>query len=90
MGRFYFHIESLGHRDHDGLELPTLVDAQHEALKTMAEMVGDMAEAFWGDPSWRLVVTDQTGLALLSLEVVGMLAPAASPQQAAPGRSSDR
>jgi hypothetical protein len=62
MPRYYFHWEN-GHILHDGngLELPDLAAAQHEALETSIDLIkGRVAlTTLWNGTPWRMWVTDK-------------------------------
>ena len=76
MRRFHFHLDD--QRDEEGLELADLAAAKCEALEFAARHICDAANAFWDREEWTLSVTDERGLTLMQLQIVGTQS-AASP-----------
>ena len=76
MPRFHFHLYD--QRDEEGLELADLSAAKCEALEFTARHICDAANALWDRKEWTLSVTDQRGLTLMQLQIVGTQS-AASP-----------
>jgi hypothetical protein len=58
-------------RDEAGLELADLAAAKCEALEFAARHICDAANAFWDKEEWTLSVTDERGLCLMQLHIVG-------------------
>jgi hypothetical protein len=77
MRKFYFHLD--GEPDAHGLELPDLAAAKCEALEFAARHICDAANAFWDREEWTLTVTDERGLSLLQLHILGTQSAATSP-----------
>jgi hypothetical protein len=77
--RFYFHTnhpsESVA-QDDEGFEFPTVHEAKCEAVKFAGQLLADAAEHFWDEGDFELTVTDDTGLVLFAMRVVGIEAPA--------------
>jgi hypothetical protein len=78
MPRFYFHLDD--ERDEQGLELADLAAAKCEALEFAARHICDAANAFWDREEWLLSVTDEKGLTLMQLHIVGTQAAAIMPK----------
>ena len=76
MPKFHFHLDD--HRDEQGLELADLAAAKCEALEFAARHICDAANAFWDKDEWTLSVTNERGLTLLQLQIVGTQSPATS------------
>lgn len=75
MPRYFFHVE--GHPDDLGMELPTIARAKCEAVRYAGQLICDQAEDFWDAREFTLTVSDESGLTLFSLVLVGTEAPAA-------------
>ena len=69
MPKFHFHLDD--QRDEQGLELADLAAAKCEALEFAARHICDAANAFWDRKDWTLSVTDERGLTLVQLHIVG-------------------
>jgi hypothetical protein len=69
MPRFHFHLDD--ERDEQGLELADLAAVKCEALEFAARHICDAANAFWDRTEWTLSVSDEKGLTLLQLHIVG-------------------
>jgi hypothetical protein len=76
MPTFHFHLDD--QRDRQGLELPDLAGAKCEALEFAARHICDAANAFWDREDWTLTVTNERGLTLLQLQIVGTQSAATS------------
>ena len=84
MPRFHFHIsDQIVRRDEEGTELSDLTAARREAVKLAGAMVSERAEHFWRDDDWKLDVTDDRGLLLFSLVIMGFDAPSTAKVQPA-------
>jgi hypothetical protein len=79
MRKFYFHLDD--ERDEHGLELADLAAAKCEALEFAARHICDAANAFWQREEWTLSVTDEKGLILVQLHILGTQSAAASSSQ---------
>jgi hypothetical protein len=67
--KFHFHLDP--ERDEQGLELTNVAAAKCEALDFAARHICDDANAFWDREEWSLTVTNDSGLTLLQLQIVG-------------------
>ena len=76
MPKFHFHLDD--ERDEQGLDLRDLAAAKCEALDFAAKHIRDAANAFWEREEWTLTVTNERGLTLLQLHIVGTQSAAAS------------
>jgi hypothetical protein len=71
--RYHFHVDDhLPNNDRDGTELETLDDVEHEACRLAGNMLVDGAMTFWGNPNWRVRVTDETGAPVLTIMLMGV------------------
>ena len=90
MPRFYFHSNipaERGVQDDEGLEFASIHDAKCQAVMYAGQLLKDVAEDFWNDSDFELTVTDENGLILFTMRVVGTEAPAV--RQAAHSGLSD-
>ena len=76
MPKFHFHLDDK--RDEQGLELADLAAAKCEALEFAARHICDAANAFWDREEWTLSVTDERGLTLMQLQILGTQSAATS------------
>jgi hypothetical protein len=77
--RFFFHTNhpaELTVQDDEGMEFPSVHDAKCAAVKYAGQLLTDVAEHFWDTADFDLTVTDDKGLILFSMRVVGTEAPA--------------
>jgi hypothetical protein len=75
--RYFFHLDAGSHdRDDEGIELDDLAAAKCHAGKYAGDLICDGKTDFWASIDWRMTVTDQTGLTLFDLHIVGTEAPA--------------
>lgn len=58
------------------IDLPNVQQAKHEATRYLGEVIRDRGEKFWATSDLILAVSDENGLVLFTLEVVGNDAPA--------------
>ena len=72
-----FHSQT-DHRLHDeeGVDLPGPVEARHEAVRLVGEMIKEAPAPFWGSRPWNVTVTDGSGLILWEVFVDGVASPA--------------
>jgi hypothetical protein len=75
MPRFYFNISDQP-PDTDGREFETVSQAKCEAVKYAGELMCDAASTFWNSGDFIMTVTDDKGLALFSLHLIGTDSPA--------------
>jgi hypothetical protein len=89
MPRYFFHIEDgKPHRDETGIELAGLAEAKCEAMRYAGHLICDSLEDFWDAGEWCLTATDDKGLTLFSLTLLGIEAPAVQCLRAAPQASA--
>ena len=77
--RFYFHTNLPSERvaqDDEGFEYSSIHDAKGEAVKYAGQLLCDTGEHFWDEGDFELTVTDDTGLVLFAMRMVGIEAPA--------------
>jgi hypothetical protein len=74
MPRFHFHTPDL--QDDDGHTLPSLEVAKCEAIQLAGRMICEHADGFWDRGEWAMTVTDERGLILFQLQIVGTESPA--------------
>lgn len=76
MSRYFFHLtHSAEIRDETGVELENLHSAKCHAVKMIADTLCEQPEKFWESETYRVNVSDNKGLMLLSVEMVSFLAP---------------
>ena len=77
MPRYHFNVDNGAVLpDPDGTELDSLAAAKCEAVKTAGRMICDAAGEFWDSAEWVMTVTDDAGLTLFTLQIVGTESPA--------------
>jgi hypothetical protein len=79
VARFFFHTNhpaELSMQDDEGMEFPSVHVAKCAAVKYAGQLLADVAEHFWDHADFDLTVTDERGLILFSMRVVGIEAPA--------------
>jgi hypothetical protein len=77
MPKFHFNIDDgASAPDVDGTELKSFAVAKCEAMQMAGRIICDAAESFWDQERWTMTVTDEDGLTLLTLDIVGVEAPA--------------
>ena len=62
--------------DRTAVEFSDLAEAKSEALKLAGTLIADASETFWEKPEWMLIVTDDEGLTVFQLQVLGAEGPA--------------
>jgi hypothetical protein len=77
MKRYFFHTNhpATG-TDIVGMEFAKLTDAKCQAARFAGQLLSNSAEHFWDDADLEMTVTDEKGLMLFALRVVGIEAPA--------------
>jgi hypothetical protein len=76
MVRYFFTVEDGQARtDAEGTELPSLQAAKHDAVQILSDALRNNAEAFWRAPTFSVVVRDETGLVLFTLDLSATMAP---------------
>ena len=77
MPKYHFHIDDGGSApDREGVELENLAVAKCEAIRMAGRIICDAAASFWDRAEWTMTVTDDTGLTMFTLQIVGTEAPA--------------
>lgn len=77
MPRYFFNVEDgRSFPDQSGTELSSIEAARRQALRYAGELLRDAPETFWSGEDWRMIVTDNRGLALFYLVFAGIDAPA--------------
>jgi hypothetical protein len=67
---FFFDTHDGGrHPDLEGVDLPDLDIAKHEAMRMAGEMLRDRPEEVWASHGWRICVTDQDHKPLFVIRV---------------------
>ena len=78
MPRFFFHRTDGGFDpDLEGTELPDLTAARLEALRFAAATVQDHPEQVWAGSTFRVEVSDETGMLMSTVIILEIDAPAA-------------
>jgi hypothetical protein len=76
MPKYYFHIaDGAISQDAEVVELGSLAEAKCEAVRFAGQLLCDAAGRFWDTEEWKLMATDESGLTLFSLILVGTDAP---------------
>jgi hypothetical protein len=79
MPRFFFHTNHPAERDvqdDEGMEFASIHVAKCEAVAYAGRLLADSAEHFWDTGDFDLTVTDDKGLILFTMRVIGIQAPA--------------
>jgi len=80
MPRYFFHLtHSEEIRDETGVELESVHSAKCHAVKMIADALCKDPDSFWSADTYRVTVSDSTGLVLLSVEMISTLAPVLMP-----------
>jgi hypothetical protein len=58
------------------MELPSIAEAKCEAVRYAGRLICDHAGEFWNSSDWNMTVTDECGLTLFTLRLVGTESPA--------------
>jgi len=69
VSRFFFHTDNV--QDEEGTELESVAVAKCEAIKLAAGIICDEAADFWERAEWTMTVSDERGLTLFQLDIVG-------------------
>ena len=72
MPRYFFHVHD-GHEipDRDGVELSGPEEARDQAVVAAGEALRDKDGRFWNSGKWRMVVVDESGLTICTLNFTG-------------------
>lgn len=79
MPRFYLHTNHPSQcvaQDDEGFDFPSIHAAKCEAVKFAGALLSDTGEHFWDTGDFELTVTDEKGLVMFAMWVVGIEAPA--------------
>lgn len=79
MERYFFHSNHPSERsvqDDEGLLYASIHEAKCQAVIYAGQLLADTAEHFWDMGDFELTVTDDKGLILFTMRVVGTEAPA--------------
>ena len=81
MPQYFFHIDngSVAHDD-EGTVFKDLATAKCQGMKLVGQTMCDASETFWDQQEWSLTVTNEAGLSLFSVHVLGTEAPAVASQ----------
>lgn len=76
--RFFFHHTDGGFDpDNEGTDFPDLATARVEAVRYAAEVVRDRPDEVWSGDTFRIEVSDEHGMLLCTVVILGLDAPAA-------------
>ena len=79
MARFYFHTNHPSERDiqdDEGFDFPSIQEAKAQAVVYAGQLLCDVREHFWDTGDFELTVSDENGLILFSMRMIGIEAPA--------------
>ena len=77
MPRFYFHrTDGTFDPDNEGTDFPDLSTARSEAIRFAAETVRDKPQEVWAGDTFRVEVSDEEGMLLCTIAILGLDAPA--------------
>ena len=79
MPRFFFHTnlpDEQNLQDDEGFHFASVHEAKGEAVKYAGRLLCDSGEHFWEEGDFELTVTDDKGLILFTMRVLGTVAPA--------------
>ena len=72
MPRYFFNLEGGPYAEPDGgTDLKGPEEARAAAVTLAGEMLQSIDGQFWGEPEWRLHVTDQQGATVCTLTITG-------------------
>ena len=74
MPRYFFNVDD--QLDKEGLDFDSLSDAKCEAVRFAGRLICDSASEFWDAADFSLTVTNDKGLILFTLRLIGIEAPA--------------
>lgn len=77
--RFYFHTNHPSEQDEqddEGFDFSSVHAAKGEAVRYAGELLCDVGEHFWDKGDFELTVTDDQGLVLFAMRMIGIEAPA--------------
>jgi D-lyxose ketol-isomerase len=79
VARYFFHTNhpaELIVQDDEGFDFANIHEAKCAAVKYAGQLLADVGEHFWDIADFDLTVTDERGLILFSMRVIGIEAPA--------------
>ncbi|WP_129222237.1 DUF6894 family protein [Lichenibacterium ramalinae] len=77
MPRFFFHhTDGAFDPDNEGTEYPDLTTARMEAVRYAGELVRDSPDEVWKGDTFRIEVSDEGGMLLCTVVILGLDAPA--------------
>ena len=79
MPRFFIHTNNpadAGTQDNEGMEFASVQDAKAQAVVYAGRLLSEAGEKFWDRADFELTVTDEKGLILFTMRMVGTEAPA--------------
>jgi Domain of unknown function (DUF6894) len=71
---FFFNVQG-DHPTEEAVELPSIAEAKATAIRYAARLLSDSATTFWESGQLSISVTDQSGLILFTIDVLGNDAP---------------
>ena len=78
MPRYFFHrADGVFDPDDEGTEFPDLAAARIEAIRFAAASIKDKPEEVWKGHNFRIEVSDEEGMLLCTVVILGLDAPAA-------------
>ena len=78
MPRYFFHrADGTFDPDEEGTEYPDLAAARVAAIHFAAESIKDKPDEVWKGHNFRIEVSDETGMLLCTVVILGLDAPAA-------------
>lgn len=75
MPQYHFNVAGDPSSDTEGTELKDVAEAKCEAVKLAGRLICEQPGDFWGGHDWKLTVSDDSGMILFSLHVIGVDAP---------------
>ena len=74
MPRYFFNVhDGVAVPDESGTELPDTLAVRVAAVKAAGEAIRDLGDKFWQLEDWQLVVTDEQGRQILTLNFSGSI-----------------
>ena len=71
-GRVFKAMKGRGEwQDNEGYTFPDAHTAKGEAVKYAAELLSDVGESFWDPRDFEMTVTDEKGLILFTIRMIG-------------------
>jgi uncharacterized protein DUF6894 len=74
MPRYFFHTKN-PKKDAEGREFADIATAKCEAVRYAGQFLRDVAEDFWKDANVEMTVTNERGLVLFTMQIVGRESP---------------